>query len=112
MNLDSPKVHPECTLAQHLIDNPQRINQAIPAIGLSRYACGTCKLFLQAVSKEVLITGTKDAFCVCMVPEQSLPNVKEEVANELSRKLRMQLGNYGVQYSLRRQLDAARENTR
>lgn len=112
MNLDSPKVHPECILAQHLIDNPQRINQAIPAIGLSRYACGTCKLFLQAVSKEVLITGTKDAFCVCMVPEQSLPNVKEEVANQLSCKLQMQLGSIYVRSSLRKQLEAALEKTR
>lgn len=122
MNLDSPKVHPECILAQHLVDNPQRIKEAIPAIGLSRYACGTCKMFLQAILEQVceqspllmwqMITGTKDAFCVCMVPEQSLPNVKEQVANQLARELRMQLGDFNVQYSLREQLDAARENTR
>lgn len=112
MNWDTPKAHPECILAQHCIDNPQRTKQAFPVIGLSRYACGTCKLFLQAVSKEDLITGTKDAFCVCMVPEQSLPEVKEEVANQLLRKLRMQLGDFHVRYSLWKQLDAARENTR
>lgn len=112
MNLDTPKVHPECILAQHWIDNPQRIKQTFPAIGISRYACGTCTLFLQAVSKDVLITGTKDAFCVCMVPEKSHPNVKEEVANQLLYRLRMQLGDFHVRYSLRKQLDAARENTR
>lgn len=112
MNLDTPKVHPECILAQHWIDNPQRIKQAFPVIGLTRYACGTCKVFLQAVSREVSITGTKDAFCVCMVPEQSLPHVKEEVANTLLFRLRMQLGDFHVRYSLRKQLDAARENTR
>lgn len=112
MDLDAPKVHPECILAQHWIDNPQRIKQAFPVIGLSRYSCGTCKLFLQAVSKEALITGTKDVFCVCMVPEQSPPKVKEEVANQLLRKLCMQLGDFRLRYSLRKQLDAARENTR
>lgn len=112
MDLDSPKVHPECILAQQLIDKPQRINQAIPAIGLSRYACGTCKLFLRASLKEVSITGTKDAFCVCMVPEQSPLNVKEQVARQLLDKLQMQLGDWYVQSSLWRQLDAARENTR
>lgn len=117
MNLDHPKVHPECILAQRWIDKPQRSNQAFPVIGLSRYACGTCKLFLEAVLEDVceqparflkrMIPGTRDVFCLCMVPEKSSPDVKETVADGLLHKLSMQLRDDRVTAFLEERLNAA-----
>lgn len=118
MNLGHPKVHCECVLAQHWMGKSQRKNQAFPVIGVSRYACGTCKLFLEAVLEHVcktsvramkrVIPGARDAFCLCMVPEQSPPEVKKAVADALLRKLRTQLRDDKIASFLEGQLDAAR----
>lgn len=118
MNLGRPKVHCECVLAQHWMGKPQRANQAFPVIGLSRHACGTCKLFLEAVLEHVceqpahymkrVIPGARDAFCLCMVPEQSPPMVKKAVADRLLHKLRMRLRDDELTTFLEGQLDAAR----
>lgn len=116
MSLGRPKVHCECVLAQHWIDRPGRANQAFPVIGLSRYACGTCRLFLEAVLEHVceqpvramkrVIPGARDAFCLCMIPEQSPPEVKKAVADALLHKLRTQLRDDKIATFLEGQLDA------
>ncbi|KAG6360183.1 hypothetical protein INS49_011239 [Diaporthe citri] len=120
MNLGRPRVHCECVLAQHWIARPRRANQAFPVIGVSSYACGTCKLFMEAVLEHVceqaarcmkrMIPGARDAFCLCMVPEQSPPEVKKAVADALLHKLRTQLRDVKIATFLEGQLDAARVN--
>lgn len=121
MNLGRPKVHCECVLAQHWMGKPHRKNQAFPVIGVSRYACGICKLFMEAVLQHVckqparymrrMMPGGRDAFSLCMVPEQSPPEVKKAVADRLLHKLRTQLRDHKVTTFLEGQLDAARGDT-
>lgn len=121
MNLEAPKVHSECILAQHWIDNPRRINQTFPVMGVSHYACGTCAVFLQVVSEKVceqsviylerMISGSRGVFCLCMVPEWSPPDIKEAVAKQLLYRLRTQLRDYGVHSFLRRRLNTYRRGS-
>lgn len=118
MNLDRPKVHCECIIAQRWIDKPQRKHQAFPVMGLSCYACGTCKLFMEAVLEHVceqparhlkrMIPGAREAFSLCMVPEESPPDVKKAVADALLRKMRAQLRDDKVTTFLEQQLNAVR----
>lgn len=55
-----------------------------------------------------MIPGTKDAYRLCMVPEQSPTEVKKSVANGLSSELSRQLRDYRIRTLLKDRVRAAR----
>lgn len=102
MNLGRPKAHCECILAQHWMARRHLTNQVFPHIGVSAHACRTCRHFLWAVllhtdkhptaygpdftmydASRRMIPGTRGAYHLCMVPQQSPIPVKERVADQL-----------------------------
>lgn len=110
LSLGPPRAHCECILAQRY--NSQ-YPSTLPPIGVSRVACGTCSLFIDAMldkvyqgkkpSIERIVPGTRsDAFWPCSVPGGTPPEVTQSVAERLHKKLEERLGEEEIITSLRR----------
>ncbi|POS76662.1 hypothetical protein DHEL01_v204950 [Diaporthe helianthi] len=127
MNLNRPKAHPECIIAQDWTAKRHVTNQLFPYIGVSRHVCQTGNSFLWAVLQHTdkhptaytknftmydawrrMIPGTRDAYHLCMVPEQSPIPVKRRVADELLAQMRRRLNSDRTVALLKAQLRTAR----
>lgn len=86
--------------------------KALPPIGISRAACGTCSILLYEVLHEAesgefpnperIVTGIGRAFWTCMLPTRTPIELKLSVLEYLERRIEVYLGEAEVIQEIRR----------